>query len=183
MTKDLLSKSLLSSEEKINTISTNWLLKSNVASTTRDTENTIWEHEKIIKEFSSDMLSTQGSPWEVTEDDHRAWPSCERQKNNCRTLAKRGHTGILGLLALKWYSVLAHGESESLSVESDSWWPHGLQSPWNSPSQTTEVCSSSLLQGIFPIRGVEWRSPALQVDSLPAEPPGKPWHIADAQYK
>ena len=35
-------------------------------------------------------------------------------------------------------------------VESDSLWPHGLYSPWNSPGQNTGVGSLSLLQGIFP---------------------------------
>ena len=33
---------------------------------------------------------------------------------------------------------------------SDSLQPHGLYSPWNSPSQNTGVGSLSLLQGIFP---------------------------------
>ena len=33
---------------------------------------------------------------------------------------------------------------------SDSLWPHGLYSPWNSPGQDTGVGSLSLLQGIFP---------------------------------
>ena len=41
-------------------------------------------------------------------------------------------------------------ESESCSVMSDSLWPHGLYSPWNSPDQNTGVGSLSLLQGIFP---------------------------------
>ena len=40
--------------------------------------------------------------------------------------------------------------SESCSVVSDSLWPHGLHSPWNSPGQNTGVGSLSLLQGIFP---------------------------------
>ena len=43
-------------------------------------------------------------------------------------------------------------ESESHSVVSDSLWPHGLYSPWNSPGQNTGVGSLSLLQGIFPIQ-------------------------------
>ena len=43
--------------------------------------------------------------------------------------------------------------SESHSVVSDSLWPHGLQSPWNSPGQNTGVGSLSLLQGIFPTQG------------------------------
>ena len=40
--------------------------------------------------------------------------------------------------------------SESRSFVSDSSWPHGLHSPWNSPGQNTGVGSLSLLQGIFP---------------------------------
>ena len=44
-------------------------------------------------------------------------------------------------------------ESESHSVMSDSLWPHGLYSLWNSPGQTTGGGSLSLLQGIFPIQG------------------------------
>jgi len=52
-------------------------------------------------------------------------------------------------------------------------WPHGLYSPWNSPGQNTGVGSFSLLQGVFPTEGSP-RSPALQADSLPAEPQGKP---------
>ena len=43
--------------------------------------------------------------------------------------------------------------SESHLVVSDSLWPHGLYSPWNSPGQNTEVGSLSLLQGIFPTQG------------------------------
>ena len=41
-------------------------------------------------------------------------------------------------------------ESESRSVMSDSLWPHGLYSPWNSLGQNTGVGSLSLLQRIFP---------------------------------
>ena len=32
--------------------------------------------------------------------------------------------------------------------------PHGLYSPWNSPGQSTEVGSLSLLQGIIPSQGL-----------------------------
>ena len=42
-------------------------------------------------------------------------------------------------------------ESETLSVISDSLWPH---SPWNCPGQDTGVGSLSLLQGIFPTQGL-----------------------------
>ena len=40
------------------------------------------------------------------------------------------------------------------SVMSDSLWPRGLYSPWNSPGQNTGVGSLSLLQGIFPTQGL-----------------------------
>ena len=36
---------------------------------------------------------------------------------------------------------------------SDSLWPHGLYSSWNSPGKNTGVGSLSLLQGIFPTQG------------------------------
>ena len=36
-----------------------------------------------------------------------------------------------------------------ITVVSNSLWPHGLYSPWNSPDQNTGVGSLSLLQGIF----------------------------------
>ena len=37
---------------------------------------------------------------------------------------------------------------------SDSLWPHGLYSPWTSPGQNTVGGSLSLIQGIFPIQGL-----------------------------
>ena len=55
-----------------------------------------------------------------------------------------GHFG--GFHLLKW--------SESCSVVSDSWRPHGLYSPCNSPGQKTGVGSLSLPQGIFPTQGL-----------------------------
>ena len=59
---------------------------------------------------------------------------------------------------------------------SDSLQPHGLEPagflcPWNSLSKSTGMGSHSPLQGLFPVPGIE---PALQADSLPSEPPGKP---------
>ena len=44
--------------------------------------------------------------------------------------------------------------SESCSVISDSLWPHGLYSPWNSPGQNTGIGSFSFLQRIFPTQGL-----------------------------
>ena len=49
------------------------------------------------------------------------------------------------VISMKW--------SESCSVMSDSFWAHGLYSPWNSPGQNTGVGGLSLLQGIFPTQG------------------------------
>ena len=55
--------------------------------------------------------------------------------------------------------VIATYESESCSVTSDSLWPHGLYSPWNSLGQNIGVDSLSLLQGIFPTQGSNPRLP------------------------
>ena len=48
---------------------------------------------------------------------------------------------------------VGNGESESLSVVSDSLRPYGLSSPWNSLGQNTGVGCDSLLQVIFPTKG------------------------------
>ena len=50
--------------------------------------------------------------------------------------------------------------------------PSRLLCPWSSPGKNAGVGGHSLLQEIFP--GIEHGSPALQADSLPYEPPGKP---------
>ena len=47
-------------------------------------------------------------------------------------------------------------------------------SPWDFPGQDTGVGSLSLLRGIFPTQGSNLGLPALQVDSLPPGPQGKP---------
>ena len=44
--------------------------------------------------------------------------------------------------------LMNESESESRSVVSNSLWPDGLYSPWNSPGQITGVGSLSLLQGL-----------------------------------
>ena len=67
--------------------------------------------------------------------------------------------------------------SESHSVMSDSLWPHGLHSPWNSPGQNTGVGSRSLLWGIFL---TQRSNPGLlhyRQILLTAEPQGKPENI------
>ena len=59
------------------------------------------------------------------------------------------------------------------SIFSHSLWPHGLHSPRISLGQNTGVGSHSLLQRIFPTQGSNLGSPALQANSLPAEPTRK----------
>ena len=43
----------------------------------------------------------------------------------------------------------------------------------DSPGRNTGVGCHALLQRIYPNPGIEPRTPALQADSLPSEPPGK----------
>ena len=50
-------------------------------------------------------------------------------------------------------TTIVKGCKWSPSVFSDYLQPHGLYSPWNSPSQNTGVGSLFLLQGIFPTQG------------------------------
>ena len=51
--------------------------------------------------------------------------------------------------------------------------PPGSFVQGDSPGKNTGVGCHAFLQGIFPTQGLEPRSPLLQVDSLPAELPGK----------
>ena len=69
------------------------------------------------------------------------------------------------------------GRKVKVTVTSNSLRPHRLYSPWNSPGQNTGVGSHSLLQGHLLNPGTEPRSPTLQADSLPSEPPGKTQRI------
>ena len=87
---------------------------------------------------------------------------CQRQVLAAASLATARADLIASPLSLFSFS-------ESCSLQ-----PLGLHSPWNSPGQNTGVGSHSLLQGVRPNPGMEPRSPALQVDSLPSEPSGTP---------
>ena len=71
----------------------------------------------------------------------------------------------------EWPNWIAYS-SESRSVTFDSFWSHGLYSPWNSPGQNTGV-GIFLLQGIFPTQGSNPGFPHCRRVLLPAEPPGK----------
>ena len=52
-----------------------------------------------------------------------------------------------------------------------------MDCPWNSPGQNTGVGGLFPSPGDLPNPGIKPWSPALQVDSLPAEPPGNPVHF------
>ena len=65
-----------------------------------------------------------------------------------------------------------HLKSESHSIGSYSV-THGLHSPWNSPGRNTEWVAFPS-PGDLPNPVIKLRSPALQADSFPAEPQGKP---------
>ena len=65
------------------------------------------------------------------------------------------------------------------SAESKSLWPHGLQPtrllcPWGFSRQEYWSRLPCSPPGDLPNPGIEPRSPTLQADSLPSEPPGKP---------
>ena len=73
-------------------------------------------------------------------------------------------------------------EAQSHSVVSDSLRCRGLYSPWNSLGQNTGVAKLSLSRGDLPNPGIKPRSPALRVDSLPTEPPGKPKSVNSSWF-
>ena len=81
-------------------------------------------------------------------------PSADTPSWNSRWGANRRASSVqLNLIELN-SAEHVFSESESHSVVSNSLRPHGLYSPWNSPSQNTGVGSLSLLQWIFPAQGL-----------------------------
>ena len=55
------------------------------------------------------------------------------------------HSGKVLSRKVRDYKHLSESEGESHSLVSDSLWPHGMYSSWNSPVQNTGVGSLSLL--------------------------------------
>ena len=77
------------------------------------------------------------------------------------------------------YHLSYQSQSVSRSVVSDSFWPHGQYTPWNSPGQNTMVGRLSLLQGIFPTqesnRGLlhcRWFFTSWAIKEAPLSPQG-----------
>ena len=56
-------------------------------------------------------------------------------------------------LGVEWLDHMVKMKVKVAQSWSGSLRPHGLYSPWNSPSQNTGMGSLSLLQGIFPTKG------------------------------
>ena len=72
------------------------------------------------------------------------WGVCLHQTNKQKSLR---------MFKVSSFSALSEAASESRSVVTNSLWPHGLYSPWNSLDHNTGVGSLSLLQGIFATQG------------------------------
>ena len=77
---------------------------------------------------------------------------CFRNRFLCRYQKKKIQKLIHKLSFLLVYCLPPKLEYNA-QVSSNSLWPQGLYSPWNSPGKNTGVGSLSLLQGIFPTQG------------------------------
>ena len=95
----------------------------------------------VVISFSRDLPNPGIKPVspEVAGRSYTTPPPGKPHNNNNKNTTLKKHDWILSLLALKW--------SESRSVVSDSLWPHGLYSPWNSPGQNTGVDSFLFSRG------------------------------------
>ena len=116
--------------------------------------------------MSSPALVHHFSPCNSKNLGHDQSSSNLYQIHMCRTLTSGNN------LRPQNRFLLSH--SVSHSAVSDSLRPTRLLCPWDSPDKNTGVGGHSLLQGNLPNPGIERRSLALQADSLPSEPPGKP---------
>ena len=70
-----------------------------------------------------------------------------------------------------WTQFLAISEVKVTQLRPTQLRPHELYISWNCPGQNTGVGSLFLLQGNLFNPGIKQKSPALQADSLPTEPP------------
>ena len=115
--------------------------------------------------------------WQILDSIWRSMDFWDRG----RRLQVEWSVQIVGLLVdcLTFHVLpISHKESESVgcSFVSDSLQPHGLNPtrlicPWDSPGKNTHSGVSFPSPGDLPNPGVKPRSPALQLDSLPSEPP------------
>ena len=82
---------------------------------------------------------------------------------------------LLPRSSLQYKVVMSGIISEGHSVMSDSLRPHGLYIVHGIfQARILELAAFPFCRGVLPDPGIEPRYPALQTDSLPAEPQGKP---------
>ena len=112
------------------------------------------------------QLSHKGSP--RTPE----WIAYPFSRGSSRLRNRTGFYCIPGGFLTNWAIREAQSESESRSVVSDSLRLHGLSMEFSRPEYWTGWPFPSPED--LPNPGIEPRSPALQVDSLPVEPQGKP---------
>ena len=98
-------------------------------------------------------LQVRMAPWNAACLMPPPWPhTSHNEPASSRALCPQPTPSLEGRsLAQPWR--IRKG-SESHSVVSNSLWPYGLCSPWNSAGQNTRGGSLSLLQGIFPTQGL-----------------------------
>ena len=83
------------------------------------------------------------------------WETCISQEGYMRK-EKRQQTNLLVVAELwvKYLEFCCWSYVKVAQYMPDSFSPHGLYCPWNSPGQYTRVGSCSLLQRIFPTQGL-----------------------------
>ena len=88
----------------------------------------------------------------------KASPDCHEARRDINELHLPNRV-FYSWVPLKWF--MNHAKAVNLvqkkvkmKITSDSFRPHGLYSPWNSPGQNTGVGSCYFLQGIFPTLGL-----------------------------
>ena len=137
----------------------------------------IWQHHWVVRDGRWHLLAKLFPPGLLTsaQNAHSCKASTEYLTSEFTDLGSvsrprdsryQGHTLTEGRMCV------------SRLVMSDSLGHHGLWltwllCPWNSSGKNTGVGCYCLLQGDLSNPGIEPRSPRLQADSLPAEPPGK----------
>ena len=107
----------------------------------RETINRKWVH--VFQLTVMQATSTHSSK-NIFESDFTSANHCPQADSSLLSV-------FMWSISLEWFSIFKwlESQSQSHSVVSDSLWPQGLYSPWNSPGQNTRVGSHSLLHWIF----------------------------------